>query len=174
MNTTIFYFLHNFSFQANWVDSLIIFFAEPFIYLFIIFIVIILLRQSRVFVGSFDSRLIYQRSKSVINIAIATISGYILANLLKLLIQADRPFVLFQDIHTLIPESGYAFPSGHSATIASFAFAVFFKNKKLGYICLVAMLLIGLSRIVAGVHFPIDIIGGYALGFLVAYLLKTR
>lgn len=174
MNITIFYFLHNLAFQANWIDSLIIFFAEPFIYLFIISILAILLWQERIFNNGFDLKSIYQKSRNVVSVAVVTISGYILANLLKLLIQADRPFVLLNDIHNLIPESGYAFPSGHSATIAAFAFAVFFRNKKLGYICLMAMLLIGLSRIVAGVHFPIDIIGGYILGFLVAYLLKTR
>lgn len=174
MNNYLFTFLHSIAFRCNFIDSLIIFFAEPFIYLFILIITLILLWESRVLSGGFDIKLIYQKSRNVINIAIATTLGYILANLLKLLIQADRPFVLFQNIQTLIPESGYAFPSGHSATIAAFAFAVFFKNKKLGYICFVAMLLIGLSRVVAGVHFPIDIIGGYVLGFLVAYLLKTR
>ena len=37
-------------------------------------------------------------------------------------------------------------------------------------------LLIGLARIIAGVHFPIDILGGFVLGgivsFLVAFLVK--
>jgi len=33
-------------------------------------------------------------------------------------------------------------------------------------------LLIGLARIVAGVHFPLDILGGFALGIAVAFLVK--
>jgi membrane-associated phospholipid phosphatase len=33
-------------------------------------------------------------------------------------------------------------------------------------------LLIGVARIIAGVHFPIDILGGFCLGFLVAYLFN--
>jgi undecaprenyl-diphosphatase len=173
MNSSIFIFLHSFAFQSNWFDSLVIFFAEPFIYIFIVVVTAILLLQSHIF-DDFNLKSIYRKSRMVIVIAVTTVSGYILANLLKLLIQSDRPFVAMSNVHTLIPESGYAFPSGHSATIAAFAFAVFFKNKRLGYICFLAMLLIGVSRVVSGVHFPIDILGGYALGFLVAYLLKTR
>ena len=33
-------------------------------------------------------------------------------------------------------------------------------------------ILIGLARIAAGVHFPIDILGGYVLGILVACVVK--
>lgn len=172
MNNYLFTFLHSFAFKYNWLDSAVIFFAEPFIYIFIIAIITILVWQDKVLEDSFDLKSIYKKSRGILTITIATISGYIAANLLKLLIHTDRPFVYLNNIHTLISESGYAFPSGHSATISAFAFAVFFKNRPIGFICLVTMLLIGLSRVVAGVHFPVDIIGGYALGFVVAYLLK--
>jgi membrane-associated phospholipid phosphatase len=33
-------------------------------------------------------------------------------------------------------------------------------------------LLIGVARVIAGVHFPIDILGGFCIGFLVAYLFE--
>jgi undecaprenyl-diphosphatase len=174
MNNYIFTFLHSFAFHSSLLDSVIIFFAEPFIYIFILFIILNLLWKDRILNDGFNLKYVYKKSKSITVIIASTILGYILANLLKILIHADRPFITLPNIYTLIPESGYAFPSGHSATIAAFAFAVFFKNKRLGYICFLAMLLIGVSRVVSGVHFPIDILGGYALGFLVAYLLKTR
>jgi len=32
--------------------------------------------------------------------------------------------------------------------------------------------LIGIARIIAGVHFPIDILGGFILGAGIAYLIK--
>ena len=84
-----------------------------------------------------------------------------------------RPFIALPGVQSLFLETGYAFPSGHSATIAAFAFAIFFKNKRLGYIAFVIALIIGLARVIAGVHFPLDIAGGYALGFMVAFLFKT-
>jgi undecaprenyl-diphosphatase len=84
----------------------------------------------------------------------------------------ERPFMALSDVQSLFFESGYAFPSGHSATIAGLAFAVFFRHKWLGYVCMVAAVLIGVARVAAGVHFPVDIIGGYSLGFLIAFLLR--
>ncbi len=33
--------------------------------------------------------------------------------------------------------------------------------------------IIGLARIIAGVHFPIDILGGFLFGGLIAYFLKN-
>lgn len=174
MNITIFYFLHSLAFVYPWMDGLVKFLATPFIYIIISLITIILIWKAKIFEVMFKPSLLLDRSKQIITILSTTLFAYALANILKLLIKTDRPFILLNDIQTLIPESGYAFPSGHSATIAAFAFAVLFKNRQLGYICLVAMLLIGLARVVSGVHFPIDIIGGYVLGFLVAYLFKTR
>jgi membrane-associated phospholipid phosphatase len=58
------------------------------------------------------------------------------------------------------------------------AFALYFNHKKVGlpaqagYWFIFFALLIGVARIMAGVHFPIDILGGFVLGFLIAFLLK--
>lgn len=173
MNISIFYFLHSFAFIYPWFDQLIQFLAVPFIYIIISIITIILIWKAKIFEEGFNIKSMWIRGHGVVIILFTTLFTYILSNLLKIVIMTDRPFIALNNIYTLIPESGYAFPSGHSATIAAFAFAVFFKNKKLGYVCFIAMLLIGLARVVAGVHFPIDIVGGFAIGFLVAYFSKS-
>ncbi len=173
MNNSIFYFLHSFAFQSNLLDSLIRFFAEPFIYIVIILVIIILIKKYKVFGQDNTIPSLWKRGRNIAIILFATVATYLLANLLKFLFHTDRPFIALSNINTLVSESSYAFPSGHSAVIAAFAFAVFFKNKKLGYICFAAVLLIGLARVAAGVHFPVDIIGGYALGFIVAYFAKS-
>ena len=83
---------------------------------------------------------------------------------------------MFDHVQTLFLETGYAFPSGHTAVAAAIAFAIFFINKKIGYLFMSFALLIGLARIVAGVHFPVDILGGVVLGggvsWFVAFFLK--
>lgn len=173
MNITIFYFLNSFALTLPWLDTLVRFIAVPFIYIFIGLVTLILVWKSKIFTGDCSIKSMWMKGKSVAVIVFSTGLSYVLANVLKTIIKTDRPFVALQDVHTLISETGYAFPSGHSATIAGFAFAVFFKNKKLGLICFLVMLLIGVSRVIAGVHFPIDIIGGYALGFIVAYFSKS-
>ena len=47
--------------------------------------------------------------------------------------------------------------------------AIYFYNKKWGIVFFVAAILMALARIVAGVHYPLDILGGAAVGILSAY-----
>lgn len=57
-----------------------------------------------------------------------------------------------------------SFPSGHTSTSVAFAMATFLKYKKLGILFLFLALLIGTARVLGGVHFPIDILGGFFVG----------
>jgi undecaprenyl-diphosphatase len=94
-----------------------------------------------------------------------------LAYIFKFLIHTPRPFDAFTQVHSLIPESGFAFPSGHATFFMALAVSIFFYHKKAGYVFMFFALLIGLARIAAGVHFPADILGGFVLGGLVSYLV---
>jgi undecaprenyl-diphosphatase len=78
----------------------------------------------------------------------------------------ERPFNSL-DIIPLYNEIGFSFPSQHSAVFATIATCAFFLNKKLGIIFIVISVLVGLSRIVIGVHYPLDILGGFFFGTLV-------
>ena len=163
MNNTIFFFFYNLAHQSNFIDSIITSFAVYFIYLVII---------SAVLFSFFYS-------KSWCDLFLVVFSGgivWILAKLLKILIHTPRPFDVFDHVQTLFLETGYAFPSGHTAVAAAIAFAIFFINKKIGYLFMSFALLIGLARIVAGGHFPVDILGGVVLGggvsWFVAFFLK--
>lgn len=99
------------------------------------------------------------------------VTGVILNYVLKLIFQRPRPTDL-----SLIHESTYSFPSGHSMNGLVFylvlSYFVFREtgNKKLSYavlmISMFIVLLIGISRIYLGVHYPTDVIAGYIAGFL--------
>ncbi len=112
------------------------------------------------------------RWREFVLVGSSVVISYVLFKILKILFHTDRPFIVFTQIHSLFFESGFAFPSGHATTFAALAFSIFFINKKAGYIFMVFALLIGLARIVAGVHFPIDILGGFILGAGIAYFVK--
>ncbi|WP_167553213.1 phosphatase PAP2 family protein [Evansella clarkii] len=89
--------------------------------------------------------------------------------LLKLLFQRERP-----QINPLLEVTGHSFPSGHSmGTMVVYGLAVYLLLilvrrrwvKITGTILLIAgILLIGLSRIYLGVHYPSDVIGGFTAG----------
>ncbi|CAH0121488.1 MULTISPECIES: phosphatase PAP2 family protein [unclassified Paenibacillus] len=80
--------------------------------------------------------------------------------------QRERP-----DLHRLIEETGFSFPSGHSmaafALYCALAYLLWRHIRSAGgrgllIVCAVALIaFIGISRIYLGVHYPSDIIGGY-------------
>ncbi|MES2930395.1 MAG: phosphatase PAP2 family protein [Patescibacteria group bacterium] len=173
MNIALFHFLHNFAFRYSWLDGIIWFLAEPLIYICILAAVVFICIHYKIFTSGNIITLIREKGRKIISIPLTTILGWCAATFLKFLIHSDRPYIVFQDVHSLFVESGYAFPSGHSATISALAFSIFFVNKRLGYVFFAVALLIGIARIAAGVHFPVDIIGGYILGFLIAFFVKS-
>ena len=67
-----------------------------------------------------------------------------------------------------LPETSPSFPSGHSQNaITNWGYlAVRFRNRIFWMVAILLMLGIGLSRIVLGVHFPQDVIGGWLIGLV--------
>ncbi len=70
-------------------------------------------------------------------------------------------------------ETGYSFPSGHSFSVALLSTLVARKKDKLLFFFIPFSLLVGLSRIYLGVHFPADVAVGLALGFLYGLFLNA-
>jgi undecaprenyl-diphosphatase len=96
----------------------------------------------------------------------------------RLFISRARPSAL-PFAHPLEPIYGMtSFPSGHASTSFGAAFMLFFLCKNTpyrgwGWFALLWALLVGVSRIYIGVHFPSDILGGALLGWLVAKILYS-
>jgi len=110
---------------------------------------------------------LHHRSELVFLIAV--VSGSALLNiLLKQIFRRDRP-----SLYRLIEETGFSFPSGHSmAAFTLYGAIVFLVWKHIPYVlgriavivggtCLILM--IGISRIYLGVHYPSDVLGGYLI-----------
>ena len=95
--------------------------------------------------------------------------GGLFNSTLKELFKRQRP-----DILPLIEQSGYSFPSGHS--MGSFIFYgtlsfMLFRllkgkwEKTVGAVAAACMIiLVGVTRIYLGVHYPSDVIGGFSIG----------
>ncbi len=94
---------------------------------------------------------------------------------LKALIRAPRPFQVIEEIEgkRLETATGYSFPSGHTTGAAAFysAVSMTYRKRIISILCALAILLVGLSRMYLGVHWPIDVFAGLALGITGSTLL---
>ncbi|MCE9549273.1 phosphatase PAP2 family protein [Candidatus Nomurabacteria bacterium] len=173
MNDVIFFFLYNFSHKSAIFDWLVIFTADIFPYIVIILAGLFLLFHHEIFKAENPWQDFLQKKKEIILVFITSGFAWVIARLLKLIIHTPRPFVEFSNVQALLSETGFAFPSGHATFFTALAVAIFFYHKKVGYIFMLFALLISLARVISGVHFPIDILGGIVLGALIAYFFKN-
>jgi len=63
-----------------------------------------------------------------------------------------------------------SFPSNIAAVIFALAIPIFIKNKRYGSWLLALAILTGFGRIYIGVHFPLDVVSGAALGALASFI----
>ena len=65
-------------------------------------------------------------------------------------------------------QQGFSMPSGHSATSVAMygGVALELRKKWMWFLAIALALLIGLSRFIAGVHYPTDVLTGWAVGLL--------
>lgn len=112
-----------------------------------------------------------QKGKNVAKkLIIVLIAVTIITQLIKLLIMRPRPYTELSSLVVLATESDMSFPSGHTATSTAMAY-VLAKEYQKGYFMLIPII-VALSRLYMGVHYPSDVLGGFILGFIIAYLLE--
>jgi len=86
---------------------------------------------------------------------------------LKYVFRRKRP-----DIHRLVPAHGYSFPSGHSmGSVMFYGTVCYFICRQMTHLFLKTVICVaggfmvfvtGISRIYLGVHYPSDVVSGYA------------
>ena len=89
---------------------------------------------------------------------------------IKPLAARTRPYELIEGLQILVSRPhDYSFPSGHSANSLTCAWTIFrLAPKKYGVPALVLAVLIALSRLYVGVHYPTDVLAGAAIGVLLS------
>ncbi len=97
----------------------------------------------------------------------AVLLGLGFATLLGSLHAEARPFISDTTTKLLIPHApDNSFPSDHATVAFALAGAIVWWRKSLGFTLLGFALLIGISRIYVGVHWPQDVAAAAAAGFV--------
>ena len=113
------------------------------------------------------------RRKSLLYAFFAVCIGSIISWICSAIWFRSRPFVTMpENIHPLIPYGESAsFPSNHSALSLSVALRLLLDGLPKASWLIGWSVVIAFSRLYAGVHYPSDILGGFALAFISNYLV---
>jgi undecaprenyl-diphosphatase len=87
-------------------------------------------------------------------------------------VQRPRPFRDHQGLDVLVAgKTDFSFVSDHATLAMGLAVGIFMAHRRYGLAAIGLALLEGFCRVYMGVHYPTDVIGGFALGTAVALLL---
>ena len=115
--------------------------------------------------------LLERRPRMALLVAVCAGGVWALAYALKALYQRQRPEI----VTAMVDVSGLSFPSGHAmvsaalyATLGVLLSRIARRQAVKIYLVVLAVLLatiVGLTRVYLGVHYPTDVLGGWAIGF---------
>lgn len=119
------------------------------------------------------------KNKKGLYLDIVVAVTFIINYILKIIFRRPRPTIL-----RLINETGYSFPSGHSMiSLGLYGFIIYliYQNKNINKyfkiltisLLSIIIILIGISRIYLGVHYPSDVLGGYLMSSIILIVLTT-
>lgn len=161
LNIELFRMINDLGKEYAFLNPFFVFFAKYLIYFVIIAALCFLFTKNRV------NRMMV--ICSVISVAFAEI----LAMIVRLLHSNHQPFAELPDVNQLVEKAvGNSFPSDH--TIIVFALCLSFWIFKRGWhgIWILLAIIVGISRIGVGVHYPADVGMGALLSLISVFLVS--
>lgn len=163
MDTQLFYLLNNLVGQSQLFDDVIVFLASYLAYILIAgFLTFIVLSR-------------YSKPEKLQIFLIAGISTIIarfgVTELIRFFYHRPRPFSVLDNVRQLLANGEWSFPSGHAAFFFALSTVVYLHNKKWGIGFFAATILMAVSRVIAGIHYPSDIVVGAIIGIVIAYTI---
>ncbi|MBQ3417812.1 MAG: phosphatase PAP2 family protein [Ruminococcus sp.] len=110
-------------------------------------------------------------SEIFLRFTLIPLGTFLLITAVRAIINARRPYEKY-DYTPVIKKTtkGKSFPSRHTVSAFIIAMAFLYINTSIGVIMLVIAAIIGVTRVLCGVHFIRDVISGAAIGIAVGVL----
>ena len=150
---------NNFANSSPFWGGLFKFCGEYLIYIIPVFLVIFWIYETR-------------SKKAGLAALFSALLSVAFTNIIGRIINRPRPFELENIRELFFHRPTYSFPSDHAAVLFAIAFSLYFSGyKRLFWTMLVIAIVISLSRIATGIHFPSDVIAGAILGILCSWII---
>lgn len=160
LDIALFRYLNSWAGSSRLFDALVIFCASYLAYILLaVFVALLFFTHCG---GKEKIRMFWATAVSVI------IARLGVTELIRLFYHRPRPFMIYR-VHQLLTDNEWSFPSGHAAFFFALAAVIYLYHKKWGAWFFLGALLITAGRVIAGVHYPADILGGAIIGATVAY-----
>lgn len=156
IDENILLFLNNFTGKYFLLDILFYFIATFFPYFLLFFIIFLLVRN-------FKKYLLF-----VIETLFAGFfARYVLVSVIRNFFPRVRPSHYLEEVNFLLEQKeSMSFPSGHTAFVFAISTVIYFYNRKIGIILFIISFLMGIARVITGMHWATDILGGAVVGVL--------
>lgn len=164
MDVSVYHSLNDFAYEHAWVGDLAKFFAQYAVFIPVAVVALIWLAGPSV-----RSRV---ERHAAFAAGAATILALLCVQVIDHIYDRTRPFV--HHAHHLLIAHGKdaSFPSDHTSGAFAIAFALLlFGRAALGWCALAIGVLIALARVMVGVHYPSDVLGGVLVGALAALVV---
>ncbi len=116
----------------------------------------------------------HHNQRAVLVAALGTALANTLLKMINLLYQRPRPFANYEVNLLFYQPTDSSLPSNAATLGFAIAAGVWFYNRSWGWGIIGIAALFGLSRIFGGVHYPLDVITGAALGWGSAWLIHRQ
>lgn len=158
MDELIFHFLNNFFGRNNYLNLIFKFLSVYLIYAIPIFLILYWF---------------FGQKKIALRATLAGLLAWqVICNLIGHFYFRPRPFTELPLREFLFHRPSYSFPSDHAAFLFALAYSFYLSGKKKTGFWLFGMaVLISITRIIVGFHYPLDILAGWGIGLFSAWVL---
>lgn len=113
----------------------------------------------------------YKNRMMVIQAILAFIVAEIIGKVAGQFHANNQPFAVLPNVNKLVNHAvDNSFPSDHTILFFSIGFSFWLVHKKTGWIWIMLALVVGISRIWAGLHYPFDVAAGAVIAIISAVL----